>query len=261
METAKNKTEGFVLKKAKGFTLLELLIVIAILAVLSVSLVLVLNPAESLRKARDVQRMSDLATLKTAIGLYMTSVATPTIASTTDMITRANWSNTACQDTTVGTFAPAEDRIFYSVDAATEITDDTQLDDTDFTATYGATQVPATDNSLTNGKGWIPIKFSDITGGSPISNMPVDPTNSVTSTTNGLTSSVAAINGGALVYRYACSNVSSVLQYEIDAVLESTYYGPASGSVDDKSAKDGGDNSDYYEVGTNLLILGAGSNF
>ncbi len=61
--------------KSSGFTLLELLIVIAILAILSVALVLVLNPAETLKKARDSQRISDLSTIKTAIGLYMTTVS------------------------------------------------------------------------------------------------------------------------------------------------------------------------------------------
>ncbi len=244
--------------KAKGFTLLELLIVIAILAVLSVTLVLVLNPAESLRKSRDTQRMSDLATLKTAIGLYMTSVGTVTIASTDDTGTnpRTNFSNTACQDTTVGTFAVGEDRIYYSVDDASTITDNV-LDGTTFTAGFGATQVGAAYNSLVDGTGWLPIKLTDITGGSPISNMPIDPTNSVT--VGG--SAVGAITNGALVYRYACSNVNSVLQFEIDAVLESAYYGPASGATDDKSAKDGGDNTEYFEVGTNLQILGAGSDF
>ena len=58
--------------KNSGFTLLELLIVIAIIAVLSVALVIVLNPAEALRKSRDAQRISDLTTLKKAIGLYLT---------------------------------------------------------------------------------------------------------------------------------------------------------------------------------------------
>ena len=56
-------SHNLVKKPAKGFTLLELLIVIAIIAVLSVILVLVLNPAETLKKSRDTQRMSDLSTL------------------------------------------------------------------------------------------------------------------------------------------------------------------------------------------------------
>ncbi|MDD4931154.1 MAG: prepilin-type N-terminal cleavage/methylation domain-containing protein, partial [Candidatus Colwellbacteria bacterium] len=44
----------------KSFTLVELLIVIAILAVLAAAVVVVLNPAELLAQARDSQRSTDL---------------------------------------------------------------------------------------------------------------------------------------------------------------------------------------------------------
>jgi prepilin-type N-terminal cleavage/methylation domain-containing protein len=43
-----------------GFTLIELLIVIAIIAILSVVVVLALNPAEMLRESRDNNRVSDM---------------------------------------------------------------------------------------------------------------------------------------------------------------------------------------------------------
>ena len=66
----------------KGFTLLELLIVIGILAILSTTMLLVINPAEMLRKARDSQRISDLNTLKTAIGFYLLNVSSPSIGFT-----------------------------------------------------------------------------------------------------------------------------------------------------------------------------------
>lgn len=65
----------------KGFTLLELLIVIGILAILSTTVVLVINPAELLKKARDSQRISDLNTLKTAIAYYITEASSPSIGS------------------------------------------------------------------------------------------------------------------------------------------------------------------------------------
>src|SRR3989344_8684487 len=61
----------------KGFTLIELLIVIAILAVLSTAVVLVLNPAELLKQGRDSTRISDLASINSAIALYLTDVSTP----------------------------------------------------------------------------------------------------------------------------------------------------------------------------------------
>ncbi len=67
------------MKTKKGFTLLELLIVIGILAILSTTVVLVINPAQLLKKARDSQRISDLNTVKTAIAYYVTETGTPSM--------------------------------------------------------------------------------------------------------------------------------------------------------------------------------------
>src|SRR3989337_4440134 len=98
-------------RKGAGFTLLELLIVITILAILAVIIIFVLNPAETLRKSRDVQRLSDLATLKNSIALYMTTVSSATLGSPDDTGTnpRTNFSNTACPKT-LGTFSRGEGR-------------------------------------------------------------------------------------------------------------------------------------------------------
>src|SRR5438046_434878 len=54
----------------KGFTLLELIVVIAIIAILTVVIVLFLNPFLILQKTRDTKRLSDLKTLNAAISLY-----------------------------------------------------------------------------------------------------------------------------------------------------------------------------------------------
>jgi len=67
------------INRNRGFTLLELLIVIAIIAILSVALIIVINPAETLKKSRDANRISDLNALKTALGIYMTSTTTPNL--------------------------------------------------------------------------------------------------------------------------------------------------------------------------------------
>ena len=66
-------------KTKKGFTLLELLIVIGILSILSTTVILVINPAQLLKRARDSQRISDLNTLKTAIAYYITEASDPDI--------------------------------------------------------------------------------------------------------------------------------------------------------------------------------------
>lgn len=219
------------LRNPRGFTLLELLIVISIIAVLSVALVLVLNPAETLRKARDSQRIADLNTLKTALGIYVTSTTTPYLGS--------NTANTTCKATATAGGWGAAHRIFYSLPSATLITD-TSLDG-------GTASAPASSQSatpgLTDATGWVPVNFDTLVGGSPISNLPIDPINTVASLTG-----VASTD---LVYRYACAQ--SPLTFELNAQLESNAYTVA----DDKRLSDGGSSNVYYEVGTSLKILGA----
>ena len=53
--------------KSKGFTLVEMLIVIGVLAVLVTVVVTVLNPIEFMKKARDSRRMIDLQSLNKAL--------------------------------------------------------------------------------------------------------------------------------------------------------------------------------------------------
>lgn len=55
----------------KGFTLIELLIVVAIIAILAIIIVVAINPAQMLAKSRDSQRFSDMASLVTAVNLYL----------------------------------------------------------------------------------------------------------------------------------------------------------------------------------------------
>jgi len=119
----------------KGFTLLELLIVIGILAILSTTMIIVINPAEILRKAHDSQRISDLSTLKTAIAYYLTNAPTPSIGS---------------------------DTYSYSVVTGTTCGGPTRT-------------TTSTTSQLVDGTGWIPIAFSGLTGGSPIGSLPIDP--------------------------------------------------------------------------------------
>lgn len=141
----RNKEENL-RREAKGFTLIELLIVIAILAVLSVVVILTLNPAELLRQARDSTRVSDMATYKSAIALYLADVVSPSIGSNSNCYAHASSTGPAC--TTDSRFAGG-------------------------TATTTA-------NVNVTGTGWIPINFGAISSGAPISVEPVDPTNNST---------------------------------------------------------------------------------
>lgn len=55
--------------RGSGFTLVELLVVIAIIAVLAAVVVLIINPLELTRRSRDAARLTDLANLQQAINV------------------------------------------------------------------------------------------------------------------------------------------------------------------------------------------------
>ena len=163
----------------KGFTLIELVIVIGILAILATVAILVLNPAQMLAQARDSQRVSDLGSVKSAVALYLaTASGTPAVVAGP----RATFA-TACAFTTC-TIA----------------------------------------TSSIDGTGWVAVNLTNTSGGSPLSALPLDPTNSAT-------------------LQYAYKGDATNLTIEIDAVLESTKYIPM-------MSTDGGNNNSYYETGT-----------
>ena len=125
----------------KGFTLIELVIVIGVLAILATVVVLVLNPAQLLAQARDSQRMSDLSSVKSAIALYLTTATSPAVgAASKGTVSTACWFGDTCA-----------------------------------TACSGVSTSTAVD-----GTGWINVDLTGTTGGSPLSALPLDPLQTVT---------------------------------------------------------------------------------
>jgi len=55
----------------KGFTLVEILIVVALIAILAVIALVTINPAEAQKKSRDARRIKELGTLQGVIEQYM----------------------------------------------------------------------------------------------------------------------------------------------------------------------------------------------
>ncbi|KKQ89895.1 MAG: hypothetical protein UT12_C0006G0003 [Candidatus Curtissbacteria bacterium GW2011_GWC2_38_9] len=62
--------------KSRGFTLVELLVTIAIISILSAVVILIVNPMELLRRSRDVTRLKDLDNLQQAINIAMQDAVT-----------------------------------------------------------------------------------------------------------------------------------------------------------------------------------------
>lgn len=174
----------------KGFTLIELLVVIAILAILATVIVVIINPGELLKQARDTTRISDLAALNSAIALYLSDV--------NGAILNGGSATTTC--TVSGLIASC-----------------------------GFTSSTAVD-----GTGWVKAGFSQISSGSPLARLPIDPTNSGS-------------------YGYAFKSNATGTLYELDARMESNKYASSSASVV-ANTYDGGNDNTFYEVGSLLSL-------
>src|SRR3954468_12160444 len=56
------------MKKTRGFTLIEILVVIGIIAILAAIVIIAINPARQFAQARNTQRESNVETILNAIG-------------------------------------------------------------------------------------------------------------------------------------------------------------------------------------------------
>jgi prepilin-type N-terminal cleavage/methylation domain-containing protein len=193
----------------RGFTIIELLIVVAIIAILAVVVVLVLNPVELLKQSRDSNRLSDLSTLKTGISLYLQDGRLPNLASSTYGFTGCYLSTISGNGTTT-----AKCGVFVGAGITTNVSTTVALD------------------RKADSSGWVPVNFSQLSVGTPLTSLPVDPT-----------------NNASFYYAYA-AGAGSV--FEIDAFMESGKYGK-NGSTD-QAQKDGGDNVNVYETGSSLVL-------
>lgn len=199
----------------KGFTLVEILIAVAIISILGVVVILTINPAELLRQGRDVTRISDMSTLNKAISLYyQDAMSNPNtlFMGTSSVIyvsvpdpSATSTAGDQCQG--LGLPSLASSTLSYHCAE---------------TSTY----------TRTDGTGWIPINFNSYLsgqGGSVISKIPVDPTNATS--TN-------------FYYTYETDGLAG---YKVTSFLESQKYAS-------QMANDSGDDPELYEKGTNLLL-------
>ena len=209
-------------RRSSGFTLIELLVVIAIIAILAVVVVLTLNPGQLLMQARDSNRVSDLATVKSAIGYYLEDVVTSTAG------TGSAVSLTCYEDGPTYNGASATSSCPWFAGAA-------------------STTVISTSSRVTSvNTSWIPINLSLISVGSPLGQWPVDPVNTLGHASNGT-------NVGTTDHFYSFAASSTVTGgFKLGVKMESTKY--SNGGTGDVESTDGGTNPYAYEAGANLTL-------
>ena len=206
----------------KGFTLIELLVVIAIIAILAVVVVLTLNPAQLLAQSRDSNRVSDFATLKSAIALYQADSSS----------------------TFIGNSASVYGAYAGTLPASAILTATNTAAGWGFVSADITTPVPSALRGV-NGTstGWLPINFGGISSGAPFGILPVDPLGTAVNTN---------CAGGPCVYMYVTNTVSGNSVYKLVNKMESSKYG--SGGSGDVETNDGGNSTSTYEQGTGLSL-------
>ena len=143
------------MKRTSGFTLIELLIVIAIVAVLALVVLLVIQPTELLKQGRDSNRLSDMATLRSAIQTYQADIPAASLGTST---------------------------ITYLSPIDPSATSTLGTDCTGLGLPGGVYHCAASSTARnTDGTGWLPFNFSSLSSKSPLSLLPLDPTNSTSS--------------------------------------------------------------------------------
>jgi len=145
-----------VVASRQSFTLIEILVTVALIAVLAVAVILSLNPSELIKQARDSQRMTDINNLTRAINLYI-------------------------GDTGGSGFYGTSSVVYVSIPDTTSTCANLGLPPLSSGWSYKC----ASSSTLqkTDGTGWIPIDFRKQSFGKTLSKLPIDPINQ-TSTGN-----------------------------------------------------------------------------
>ena len=159
-----------------SFTLIELLIVIAVIGILAAAVVLVMNPGQLLAQARDGTRIQDIATINSALGDYLADGNTSLGTANTVYVSLPDPTLTGNQTSTCSSLGLPS-----------------------LPSGWNYQCVSSANLRKNNGTGWIPVNFASITSGSPLPTVPIDPVNTTTTgnyyeyVTNGTNYEVMAV--------------------------------------------------------------------
>lgn len=135
----------------RGFTLVEILIVIAIISVISVVVVVMINPAEQFKTTRDSQRIADLSLIDLTLTELTTVLRRYDLGSSNTVYVSLSDTSPTCENL-LGDLPSLPDGWSYGC-------------------------VTAENLRKIDGTGWIPVDFTRIPGISAFSVLPIDPKN------------------------------------------------------------------------------------
>jgi type II secretory pathway pseudopilin PulG len=203
----------------KGFTFIELLLVLGLITALITIFVYFINPVEILKKHRDIQRINDLKALEIAISTYLS--ANPN--ADPDGIFEGTGKGEINQS------------IYVSIPYDKEVITNATITD-GMGNVWNIIQNSSSSNMRNiDGNGWIPINFTEMKY-PVISYLPVDP-----------------INSYSLGYFYTYVFERKTKTFELNAKLEYKLFNK--GEAQDIVSRDGGSDNEIYEAGSNKCII------
>lgn len=189
-----------------GFTTVELLVTVTIMAVLAILVVVVINPVDLLKQGRDSNRMAGLNSVNGALR-FLT-------------------------ENEPGTFIGTSSVVYISIPDTSPVCANLGLPTLPSGWSYGCVQ--SASSTRIDGTGWIPVNFSALPAGSPISQLPIDSKNSA------LTRNY---------FTYVASGSSWVLAFSPEAEKNKL------GGANNLTTKDGGQKASLFELGKDLSLL------
>lgn len=135
---------------SKGFTLVELVVTIAVLAIIIAIVVTAINPAEQVARARDAKRIADLSAMSTAWNLYLSQ----SVASIPDLSGHVSYTCKGEQG--------SSDTYFIGRAQSTS-------------TPTGFDRVGTSTSQTVGASGWAPARLDLGAGGANMTFLPVDP--------------------------------------------------------------------------------------